>query len=81
MIVHARYIMKLTAITGMFSSVLMFPIYQSIVLQKLFACTANEISYKIEKIISGPESGRGQPKMRIRFGSAETLAAIERAHV
>ena len=73
--VHARYIMMLTAITNIVSSMLWF-VYQGLVLQKFFTCTANEVLYKIDTIVSN-----GQPTMSIRFGDPQQDRAIADAGV
>jgi hypothetical protein len=77
--VHARYIMVLTATTNMLSSVMMMPVYQSLVLQKFFACTANDVSYTIENLIAAP--GSTQRTMTIRFGESSRQEAIGRAQI
>ncbi len=75
--VHARYIMVLTAFTNLISSVLLWPVYQGLVLQKFFACTADDISYTIENLLAG--STTKQPTMTIRFGDKSRQQAIESA--
>ena len=77
--VHARYIMVLTATTNLLSSVMMMPVYQSLVLQKFFACTANDVSYAIENLIAAP--GSTQRTMTIRFGDSARQEAISRARI
>jgi len=74
--VHARYIMVLTATTNMLASVFMWPIYQGLVLQKFFSCTANDVLYQIDTLVSD-----GQPTMSIRFGDPRAAQAIERAGI
>ena len=74
--VHARYIMVLTATTNMLASFFMWPIYQGLVLQKFFSCTANDVLYQIDTLV-----GDGQPSISIRFGDPRAAQAIERAGI
>ena len=74
--VHARYIMILTATTNVLASVFMWPVYQGLVLQKFFSCTANDVLYQIDTLVSS-----GQPTMSIRFGDPRAAQAIERAGI
>jgi hypothetical protein len=75
--VHARYIMLLTDITNMLSSMLLWFVYQGLVMQKFFSCTANEVLYLIDTIVSD----NGQPTMSISFGDPAQNKAIEDAGV
>ena len=76
--VHARYIMILTATTNLLSSVMMWPIYQGLVLEKFLVCTANAISYVIASLIAAPGEQR---TMTIRFGDTQQQNAIENAQI
>jgi hypothetical protein len=77
--VHARYIMVLTATTNLLSSVMLWPVYQGLVLQKFFACTADDISYTIENLVA--DTTTKQPTMTIRFGDTSRQQAIESAGI
>lgn len=74
--VHARYIMVLTATTNMLSSVIMWPVYQGLVVQKFFSCTTNDLLLKIDTLIG---SGNGQ--ISLRFGDPRAAKAIEQAGI
>jgi hypothetical protein len=75
--VHARYIMVLTATTNMLASVFMWPVYQGLVLQKFFACTANDVLLNIDSLVG---SG-GTPQVSVRFGDPRAALAIESAGI
>lgn len=74
--VHARYIMVLTAMTNMLSSIFMWPIYQGLVLQKWFSCTTNDLLMKIDTLI-----GPGNGQISLRFGDPRAAEAIAQAGV
>ena len=74
--VHARYIMVLAATTNLISSVIMWPLYQGLVLQKFFACTVNDVLYNIDTLVAD-----GQPTISIRFGDPRAAQAIENAGI
>jgi hypothetical protein len=74
--VHARYIMVLTSITNMLSSIFMWPVYQGLVLQKWFACTTNDLLLKIDTLI-----GPGNGQISLRFGDPRASEAIAQAGI
>ena len=47
---HARYVMVLATTTNMLSAVILWPVYQAIVLQKYVACTATDVTYTILRV-------------------------------
>ena len=47
---HARYVMVLATTTNMLSAVILWPVYQAIVLQKFVACTATDVTYTILRV-------------------------------
>jgi hypothetical protein len=63
---HARFIMVLTATTNMLSSVLLFPVYGMIVLQKFVTCTATDVSSTIIRLIDAA-GNKKQPQLSIKF--------------
>ena len=63
---HARYIMVLAATTNMLSAVLLWPVYQTIVLQKFVACTATDVTYSILRVADTASNGN-QPQLSIKF--------------
>lgn len=63
---HARYIMVLAATTNMLSAVMLWPVYQAIVLQKFVACTATDVTYTIMRVADAASNGR-QPQLTIKF--------------
>jgi hypothetical protein len=63
---HARYIMILAATTNMLTSVLLLPVYQTIVLQKFVACTTTDVSYTLLRLADAVSNGN-QPKLSIKF--------------
>jgi len=63
---HARYIMVLAATTNMLSAVFLWPVYQTIVLQKFVACTATDVSYTVLRVVDAGGSGL-QPQIQIKF--------------
>ena len=76
---HARDIMTLTAMTNLLTSVMLLPVYMTIVAQKLFSCAANDVSYSISEFVASAQE-RGQPELRIDFGG-NMQQATERAEI
>jgi hypothetical protein len=76
---HARDIMTLTAVTNLLTSVMLLPVYMTIVAQKVFSCTANDISYSISEFVASAQEQR-QPELKIDFGGNMQQAA-ERAEI
>jgi hypothetical protein len=63
---HAWYIMVLAATTNLLSAVLLWPVYQTIVLQKFVACTATDVTYTIMRVADAASNGK-QPQLSIKF--------------
>jgi hypothetical protein len=63
---HARYIMVLAATTNLLSAVMLWPVYQTIVLQKFVACTATDVTYTLLRVAEAGSNGK-QPQLAIKF--------------
>lgn len=67
--VHARYIMTLVSTTNLISSIMLLPVYEILVAQKLISCSLNEVSFTIQNLING----RGQPELSAWIGQNGAL--------
>jgi len=70
--VHARYIMLLSSLTNLISSLLMLPVYTILVMQKLVSCTLNDMTSVVTQMLNS----NSQPQMRIFFGSQAVQQAV-----
>jgi len=82
---HARHIMTLASITNFLSSVALLPVYQLIVLQKMFSCTVDDVSLLITNLMQtaqtvlDSDNQQRQPEFMIQFGSKRVQDAISDA--
>ena len=72
--VHARYIMVLAATTNMLSAVMLWPVYQMIVLEKFVACTESDVMSTVMNVVDAAGNGR-LPQLSIKFGDSMQDAA------
>lgn len=82
---HARHIMTLASITNFLSSIALLPVYELIVLQKMFSCTVDDVSLLITnlmqtaKTVLDSDVQQRQPEFMIQFGSKRVQDAISDA--
>jgi hypothetical protein len=63
---HSLYIMVLVSTTNLLSAVMLWPVYQTVVLQKFVACTATDVTYTLLRVAEAGSNGK-QPQLSIKF--------------